>query len=161
MRANPATVPVAAVWRGGGCPACVGEIALARWLGRRGAIAIVNRTDGQTTCAIDRGALPARFHARETDGPVRARGFVRINPRRKTAIAHPSAGGLRQDQAGMRSRSAAFVSGGGICRRAAGRPALKDRRGPPTGVPGCLTFAPHGSEGCRNGSRLRASWQGR
>jgi len=75
MRANPATVPVAAVWRGGGCPACVGEIALARWLGRRGAIAIVNRTDGQTTCAIDRGALPARFHARETDGPVRARGF--------------------------------------------------------------------------------------
>ncbi|MEG3169290.1 DUF393 domain-containing protein [Sphingomonas sp. LB3N6] len=53
------------VWHDGDCPLCRREIALMRRLDRRGAIEFVDATDGDASCPIDRGALLARFHARE------------------------------------------------------------------------------------------------
>jgi predicted DCC family thiol-disulfide oxidoreductase YuxK len=56
------------VWHDGGCPLCRREIALMRRLDRRGAIRFVDAADPKMTdCPIDRGALLARFHAREGD----------------------------------------------------------------------------------------------
>lgn len=57
------------VWHDGACPLCRREIALMRRLDRRGAIDFVDATDGDASCPIDRGALLARFHARE-DGQM-------------------------------------------------------------------------------------------
>ena len=57
------------VWHDGDCPLCRREIALMRRLDRRGAIDFVDATDGDASCPIDRGALLARFHARE-DGQM-------------------------------------------------------------------------------------------
>jgi predicted DCC family thiol-disulfide oxidoreductase YuxK len=62
--------PQVTVWFDGGCPLCLREIGLMRRLDRRGAIAFVDLTDGETTCPIDRGELLARFHARERDGAL-------------------------------------------------------------------------------------------
>ncbi len=53
------------VWHDGACPLCRREIALMRRLDRAGAIDFVDASDGDATCPIDRGALLARFHARE------------------------------------------------------------------------------------------------
>ncbi len=53
------------VWHDGDCPLCRREIALMRRLDRRGAIDFVDATDADASCPIDRGALLARFHARE------------------------------------------------------------------------------------------------
>ncbi|MFD1949380.1 thiol-disulfide oxidoreductase DCC family protein [Sphingomonas arantia] len=53
------------VWFDGGCPLCLREIALMRRLDRARAIDFVDATSGDTSCPIDRGALLARFHARE------------------------------------------------------------------------------------------------
>ena len=54
------------VWHDGDCPLCRREIALMRRLDRRGAIHFVDVADpGVADCPIDRGALLARFHARE------------------------------------------------------------------------------------------------
>jgi len=55
------------VWHDGSCPLCRREIALMRWLDRRGAIHFVDASDGDATCPIDRADLLARFHAREDD----------------------------------------------------------------------------------------------
>lgn len=56
------------VWYDGGCPLCRREIALMRRLDRRGAIRFVDVAEpGATDCPIDRGALLARFHARDGD----------------------------------------------------------------------------------------------
>lgn len=53
------------VWFDGGCPLCLREIALMRRLDRRGAIRFVDVASPDSVCPIDRGALLARFHARE------------------------------------------------------------------------------------------------
>ena len=53
------------VWHDGGCPLCAREIALMRRLDRGGAIEWIDVADGTSACPIDRGALLARFHARE------------------------------------------------------------------------------------------------
>ncbi len=53
------------VWFDGGCPLCLREIALMRRLDRARAIHFVDATSDDTSCPIDRGALLARFHARE------------------------------------------------------------------------------------------------
>jgi predicted DCC family thiol-disulfide oxidoreductase YuxK len=60
-------VPMAqvTVWYDGGCPLCVREIALMRRLDGRGRIEWIDVADGDSLCPIDRGALLARFHARE------------------------------------------------------------------------------------------------
>ena len=57
--------PKLAVWYDGACPLCVREIALMRWLDRRGAIHFVDASDGQTVCPIDRSVLLSRLHASE------------------------------------------------------------------------------------------------
>ena len=57
------------VWHDGDCPLCRREIALMRRIDRRGNIEFVDATDGDASCPIDRGALLARFHARE-DGQM-------------------------------------------------------------------------------------------
>ena len=54
------------VWHDGECPLCGREIALMRRLDRRGAIDFIDVADPAVSdCPIDRGALLARFHARE------------------------------------------------------------------------------------------------
>lgn len=58
------------VWHDGTCPLCRAEIALMRRLDTRGAITFVDATEaGADACPRDRGALLARFHARE-DGTL-------------------------------------------------------------------------------------------
>ena len=57
------------VWYDGGCPLFRREIALMRRLDRRQAIDFVDISAGDASCPIDRGALLARFHARE-DGRI-------------------------------------------------------------------------------------------
>jgi len=56
------------VWHDGACPLCQREIALMRWLDRRGRIDFVDAT--AATCPVDRAAMLARFHAREEGGPI-------------------------------------------------------------------------------------------
>jgi predicted DCC family thiol-disulfide oxidoreductase YuxK len=54
------------VWHDGACPLCRQEIALMRWLDRRGAIQFVDAAAAQDdTCPIDRAELLRRFHASE------------------------------------------------------------------------------------------------
>lgn len=53
------------VWFDGDCPLCRREIAAMRRLDRKGAITFLDVTSDETSCPIDRGALLARFHARE------------------------------------------------------------------------------------------------
>lgn len=62
--------PRVTVWFDGACPLCAREIALLRWLDRRGAIAFVDVSPPDATCPIDRAALLARFHAQERGGPM-------------------------------------------------------------------------------------------
>jgi predicted DCC family thiol-disulfide oxidoreductase YuxK len=57
------------VWYDGGCPICVREIAVMRWLDRRGAIRFVDIDDHKTSCPLDRSLLLARLHASE-DGQI-------------------------------------------------------------------------------------------
>ena len=57
------------VWYDGGCPLCVREIALMRWLDRRGSIQFVNLADEEASCPLDRSLLLARLHASE-DGKL-------------------------------------------------------------------------------------------
>jgi len=58
------------VWHDGNCPLCQREIALMRWLDKRGAITFVDATDcADASCPIDRADLLARFHASE-DGQL-------------------------------------------------------------------------------------------
>jgi predicted DCC family thiol-disulfide oxidoreductase YuxK len=65
----PADQTRATVWFDGDCPLCVREIALIRRLDRRGAIEFVDLAAG-AGCPLDRGAMLARFHAQEADGPI-------------------------------------------------------------------------------------------
>lgn len=58
------------VWFDGACPLCRREIALMRRLDRRGAIEFVDVQSPQSLCPLDRAALLARFHARETGGEI-------------------------------------------------------------------------------------------
>ncbi|MGB3711298.1 MAG: DUF393 domain-containing protein [Erythrobacter sp.] len=54
------------VWFDGACPLCQREIAVMRRLDRRGAIQFLDvSVDADPSCPVDRGALLARFHARE------------------------------------------------------------------------------------------------
>jgi predicted DCC family thiol-disulfide oxidoreductase YuxK len=55
------------VWYDGACPLCRREIALMRRLDRRAAISFIDVANGDAACPVDRGALLARFHAREGD----------------------------------------------------------------------------------------------
>jgi predicted DCC family thiol-disulfide oxidoreductase YuxK len=57
------------VWFDGDCPLCRREIALIRWLDRRGSVTFTDVANGQGACPIDRAELLARFHARE-DGAM-------------------------------------------------------------------------------------------
>ncbi|MEF2550440.1 DUF393 domain-containing protein [Aurantimonas sp. A2-1-M11] len=57
------------VWYDGGCPLCRREIALMQRLDTAQAIRFVDVDSEGADCPIDRGALLARFHARE-DGHV-------------------------------------------------------------------------------------------
>jgi predicted DCC family thiol-disulfide oxidoreductase YuxK len=61
--------PRVTVWYDGGCPLCRREIAWLRRLDRRGAVAFVE-VGGAADCPVDRAQLLARFHARESDGPL-------------------------------------------------------------------------------------------
>jgi len=70
--ATPITSPYIAamtkliVWHDGGCPLCRREIALMRWLDRRGAISFVDVTSAPTSaCPIDPAEMLARFHVSE------------------------------------------------------------------------------------------------
>lgn len=53
------------VWHDGDCPLCRREIALMRRLDTLNRIRFVDATDATSDCPLDRGALLARFHARE------------------------------------------------------------------------------------------------
>lgn len=53
------------IWHDGGCPLCRREIALMRWLDRRGRIDFIDATQDGGVCPIDRSALLARLHASE------------------------------------------------------------------------------------------------
>ncbi len=53
------------VWYDGACPLCTREIALLRRLDRGGRIRFTDVADGAASCPLDRGAMLARFHARE------------------------------------------------------------------------------------------------
>jgi predicted DCC family thiol-disulfide oxidoreductase YuxK len=53
------------IWYDGGCPLCVREIALMRWLDRLGAIQFVNVDDDQVECPLERSLLLARLHGSE------------------------------------------------------------------------------------------------
>ena len=58
------------VWHDGACPLCRREIALMRRLDTRGAIRFVDATTAApSSCPVERGALLARFHAKE-DGKL-------------------------------------------------------------------------------------------
>lgn len=58
--------PQVTVWFDGACPLCRREIAVMRWLDRRGRIDFVDvAAGGNRSCPIDRVELLARFHARE------------------------------------------------------------------------------------------------
>jgi predicted DCC family thiol-disulfide oxidoreductase YuxK len=61
--------PRLTVWFDGGCPLCTREISLMRRLDRSGVIDFVD-VQGDGTCPLDRATLMARFHARESDGPI-------------------------------------------------------------------------------------------
>lgn len=61
----PLAEPRVTVWFDGACPLCRREIALVRWLDRRGRIAFVDVAAADSVCPIDRAQLLARFHARE------------------------------------------------------------------------------------------------
>ncbi len=63
------SAPRVTVWYDGGCPLCRREIAWLRRLDRRGAVAFME-VGGAADCPIDRAELMARFHARETGGPM-------------------------------------------------------------------------------------------
>lgn len=58
------------VWFDGGCPLCKREIALFRRLDKRGAIHFEDVRLQGSSCPMDRAALLARFHARETGKPI-------------------------------------------------------------------------------------------
>ena len=58
------------VWFDGACPLCSREIAAVRRLDRAGAIEFVDVGAGDASCPLDRAALLARFHARESGGPL-------------------------------------------------------------------------------------------
>jgi len=68
--ADPVSTPALTVWYDGACPLCIREIALMRRLDRAGAIDFVDVAPEDAVCPIDRTLLLARFHARETGGPV-------------------------------------------------------------------------------------------
>lgn len=53
------------VWFDASCPLCAREIALVRWLDRRGAITFHDVSSPNAMCPLDRQALLARFHASE------------------------------------------------------------------------------------------------
>jgi predicted DCC family thiol-disulfide oxidoreductase YuxK len=53
------------VWFDGGCPLCRREIAAMKRLDRAGRITFLDVASPETDCPLDRGALLARFHARE------------------------------------------------------------------------------------------------
>lgn len=54
------------VWHDGACPLCRREIALMRWLDRRGAIEFIDVTKvSASACPLDPAELLSRFHARE------------------------------------------------------------------------------------------------
>ncbi|MEM1381166.1 MAG: DUF393 domain-containing protein [Pseudomonadota bacterium] len=60
------------VFYDGACPLCVREIALLRRLDRRDRLAFENVADPDApiSCAVDRQALLARFHARLPNGDI-------------------------------------------------------------------------------------------
>jgi predicted DCC family thiol-disulfide oxidoreductase YuxK len=58
------------VWYDGACPLCIREISLMRRLDRAAAIDFVDVAPEGAACPIDRQLLLARFHARESGGPV-------------------------------------------------------------------------------------------
>lgn len=58
------------VWYDGACPLCIREIALMRRLDKQHAIDFVDVAPASTICPIDRTLLLARFHARESGGPI-------------------------------------------------------------------------------------------
>ena len=58
------------VWYDGACPLCIREIALMRRLDRAAKIDFVDVAPEDAACPLDRKLLLARFHARETGGPV-------------------------------------------------------------------------------------------
>jgi predicted DCC family thiol-disulfide oxidoreductase YuxK len=53
------------VWFDGSCPLCAREIALMRWLDRRGSITFCDVSPSDSICPLDRQTLLARFHASE------------------------------------------------------------------------------------------------
>ena len=54
------------VWHDGGCPLCRREIALMRWLDRRGEIDFVDVLQSPAaSCPVDRAEFLARFHVSE------------------------------------------------------------------------------------------------
>ena len=57
------------VWFDSGCPLCVREIAFMRRLDKSGAIDFVD-LHSAAGCPVDREALLARLHARDTDGSL-------------------------------------------------------------------------------------------
>ncbi len=58
------------VWYDGACPLCIREIAMMRRLDRASAIDFIDVAPEGAACPIDRQLLLARFHARETGGPI-------------------------------------------------------------------------------------------
>ena len=57
------------VWYDGACPLCAREIALMRRLDWRRAVRFLD-VRGGVDCPLDTSALLARFHARESGGPM-------------------------------------------------------------------------------------------
>ena len=53
------------IWFDGSCPLCAREIALMRWLDRRGAITFCDVSPPDAICPLDRQTLLTRFHASE------------------------------------------------------------------------------------------------
>jgi predicted DCC family thiol-disulfide oxidoreductase YuxK len=57
------------VWHDGNCPLCRREIAMMRRLDTRGAIEFIDAA-GPGTCPLGQAEMLARFHARESGGPL-------------------------------------------------------------------------------------------
>jgi predicted DCC family thiol-disulfide oxidoreductase YuxK len=60
---SDAIMAILIVWFDGSCPLCAREIALMRWLDRRGAITFQDVSPPDAICPLDRQTLLARFHA--------------------------------------------------------------------------------------------------
>ncbi|MEL0210103.1 MAG: DUF393 domain-containing protein [Novosphingobium sp.] len=59
--------PAVTVWYDGACPLCRREIAVMRWLDRRGSLQFIDVSNDGAQCPVDRRAALLRLHAMENE----------------------------------------------------------------------------------------------